>query len=66
MNPKHWSTFENINIEEEKLRLSDNPTIHDLGTTDPALIQFFSPVERAIIELCRKVVEESGGDQSEK
>jgi len=48
------------------VKLSDNPCIRDLATTDPALMQFFSPVERAIIEICRKVVEESGGNQSEK
>jgi len=48
------------------LKLEDNPTIRDLATTDPALMQFFSPVERAIIELCRKVVEESGGTKSGK
>ena len=48
------------------MRLSDNPTIRNLGTIDHALMQFFSPVERAIIELCRKVVEESGGSKSGK
>lgn len=46
------------------MKLSENPCIRDLATTDPALMQFFSPVERAIIEICRKVVEESGGNQS--
>jgi hypothetical protein len=66
MNPKHWSTYENIDIEEDKVKLSDNPCIRDLATTDPALMQFFSPVERAIIEICRKVVEDSGGNQREQ
>jgi len=46
------------------LKLEDNQTIRDLATTDPALMPFFTPVERAIIEICRKVVEESGGNQS--
>ena len=48
------------------MKLAENQTIRDLGTIDPALMQFFSPVERAIIELCRKVLEESGGSKSGK
>lgn len=48
------------------MKLEDNPTIRDIGNTDPALMQFFTPVERAIIEVCRKVVEESGGSKSGK
>ena len=48
------------------MKLKENPTICDLGTIDPSLLQFFSPVERAIIEVCRKVVEESGGSQNGK
>jgi len=48
------------------LKLAENQTIRDLGTLDPALLQFFSPVERAIIDVCRKVVEESGGEQCGK
>ena len=48
------------------MKLSENQIIRDLATTDPALMQFFTPVERAIIEVCRKVVEESGGSKSGK
>jgi len=48
------------------LKLSENQIIRDLATTDPALMPFFTPVERAIIDVCRKVVEESGGNQSGK
>jgi len=48
------------------LKIENNPTIRDLANTDPALMPFFTPVERAIIDICRKVVEESGGNQHRK
>ena len=66
MNQKHWSLMELSTSQEEKLKLSDNPTIRDLANTDPALMQFFSSVIRVIIELSRKVMGESGGTKSGK
>ena len=48
------------------MKLADNTTIRELAAIDPALMPFFTPVERAIIEICRKVVEGSGVEQSGK
>jgi|LGVF01.1.fsa_nt_gb hypothetical protein len=41
------------------MRLSENPTIRYLAAIDPSLMQFFAPVERVIIEICREIIEES-------
>lgn len=48
------------------MKLAENQIIRYLGTIDPTLMQFFSPVERAIIDVCRKVIEESGENQNGK
>jgi len=48
------------------LKLEENPIIRDLANTDLALMPFFTPVERAIIDICRHVVEESEGKQNGK
>jgi hypothetical protein len=52
-------------LQEEKLKLAENQSIRDLATTDTALMPFFTPLERAIIEVCKMVVEESGGNKVE-
>ena len=36
---------------------SDHPTIQHLAGTDPLIIQFFTPVERAVIAVCKELVE---------
>ena len=41
------------------MRLSKNPTIRDLAAIDPSLMQFFTPIERIIIEICKEIIEES-------
>ena len=46
------------------MKIEYSQTIHDFGTIDPAFIQFFIFVELVIIDICRKVVEVSGGIQS--
>jgi len=48
------------------MNLKENPTIRELAATNPTLMPFFTPIERAIIEICIKVVQESGGEQCGK
>jgi|GEM_PF-1907675 len=48
------------------MKLKENQTIRELAATNPALMPFFTPLERAIIEICIKVMEDSGGIQSGK
>ncbi len=36
---------------------SDHPTIQHLAGTDPETLQFFTPVEQAVIEVCKELVE---------
>ena len=39
------------------MTLSEHPVIMDMADTDPGLLQFFTPVERAVIEACKEIVE---------
>ncbi len=36
---------------------SDHPTIQNIASTDPVLLKFFTPVEQAVIEVCKELVE---------
>jgi hypothetical protein len=39
------------------MSMSVHPTIQGLADTAPGLLQFFTPVERAVIEACKEIVE---------
>ena len=39
------------------MEISDHPTIQALAGTDPELLKFFTPVEQAVIEACKEIVE---------
>jgi len=34
----------------------DHPTIQHLAATDSEILQFFTPVERTVIEVCKELV----------
>lgn len=35
---------------------ADHPTIRSLAGTNPEMLQFFTPVERSVIEVCKELV----------
>ena len=35
---------------------ADHPTIQHLAGTDPEILHFFTPVEKAVIEVCKELV----------
>jgi len=36
--------------------LAEHPTIQNLAGTPSEILQFFTPVERAVIEVCKELV----------
>ena len=44
------------NSQYPKTDISQHPTIQAMAGTDPELLKFFTPVERAVIETCIEIV----------
>lgn len=40
---------------------SEHPVIKNLADTDLAILKFLSPVEIAVIEVCKQIIEDGAG-----
>ena len=41
----------------ENMNIAEHPTIRELASCDERYLSLFSPVERAVIETCKEIVE---------
>lgn len=51
------TTRVDFNVSQGITKITDSPSIRDLANMDPELLPLFTPIERAVIEVCRDLMD---------